>query len=288
MAMDRAALDRLYNNRAAVPSHPEDMARWSRTSIAARQSIPLRPDLRYGPHPREVLDLFTVPQTGRPLLVFIHGGYWQALSKDDFSFTAEGFAGKAAGGIANVAVLNYPLAPETDMDGIAASVRRALAWLWHEAASLGFDRDCIYVSGHSAGGHLTAMTALTDWPALEPSLPTDLVKAGLSLSGLYDLRPIRLCYLNDRLGMDDAVAERNSPVLLAEQFQGGRPPLVLAVGELETAAFHGQQHDFVKAYSARGGRVTAITAPGKHHFSIVDELARPDSAVQAAIAGLLH
>lgn len=286
--MDRAALDRLYNNRAAVPTHQDDMARWAAASRRARQSIPARLNLRYGTHPRETLDLFTVPEAGRPLLVFIHGGYWQALGKDDFSFTAEGFAGEAAGQIANVAVLNYPLAPETDMDGIAASIRRALAWLWREAASLGFDRDGIYVSGHSAGGHLTAMAALTDWPGLQPGLPVDLVKAGLSLSGLYDLRPIRLCYLNDKLGMDDAMAERNSPVLLAPQRQGFRPPLILVVGELETPAFHGQQHDFVKACEASCGTVTAITAPGKHHFSIVDELARPGCAVQAAIAGLLH
>lgn len=286
--MDRAALDKLYNNRAAVPSHPEDMARWARTSVEARQSIPVKPELRYGPHPREVLDLFTVPRPGRPLLVFIHGGYWQALGKEDFSFVAGGFAGHAAGGIANVAVLNYPLAPATGMDAIVASVRRASAWLWREAASLGFNRDRIYVSGHSAGGHLTAMAALTDWPALERGLPADLVKAGLSLSGLYDLRPIRLCYLNDKLGMDDAIAERNSPVLLAPRWQGYRPPLMLAVGELETAAFHGQQHDFVKAYAAIGGTVTATTAQGKHHFSIVDELARPGSAVHAAITGLLH
>ena len=286
--MDRAALDKLYNNRAAVPTHPDDMARWSAASLQARRSISARLDLRYGPHPREVLDLFTVPEAGRPLVVFIHGGYWQALGKDDFSFVAAGFAGGAAGDIANAAVLNYPLAPEADMDAIAASVRRALTWLWREAAALGFDRDRICVSGHSAGGHLTAMAALTDWPALEPGLPADLVKAGLSLSGLYDLRPIRRCYLNDRLGMGDALAERNSPVLLAPQWRGALPPLTLAVGELETAAFHEQQHDFVKAYRAGGGKVAAITVPGKHHFNIVDELACPDSAVQAAIAGLLH
>ena len=286
--MDRAALDKLYNNRAAVPGHLEDMARWSAASLQTRQSISARLDLRYGPHPREVLDLFTVPQAGRPLLVFIHGGYWQALGKDDFSFTAEGFAGKAAGHIANVAVLNYPLSPDAIMDGIVASIRRALKWLWREAASLGIDHNRIYVSGHSAGGHLTVMAALTDWPVLEPGLPADLVKAGLSLSGLYDLRPIQRCYLNDKLGMDEAMAERNSPLLLLPQWQGSLPPLTFAVGELETAAFHGQQHDFVKAYAASGGRVTAITAPGKHHFSIVDELARPGSAVQAAIAGLLH
>lgn len=175
--MDRAALDKLYNNRAAVPTHGEDLARWAAATAAARKSLPAHLDLRYGPHPRETLDLFTVPQSGRPLLVFIHGGYWQALSKDDFSFVAEGFAGAAAGHRANVALLNYPLGPESTMDRIVASIRQALVWLWHEAGTLRFDRNRIHVTGHSAGGHLTAMAALTDWPALDRALPADLVKS---------------------------------------------------------------------------------------------------------------
>src|SRR5690606_22949962 len=99
-------------------------------------------------------------------------------------------------------------------------------------------------------------------------------------------RPIRQSYLNERLGMDDAMAERNSPTLLVPQWLGRLPPLILAVGELETAAFHEQQHDLVMIYRAAAGRVTAATAPDKHHFNIVDELARPGSAVQAALAGL--
>lgn len=286
--MDRAALDRLYNNRAAVPTHLEDFARWSEATAAARRAHMAQYGLRYGSGARETLDLFTVPEPGRPLVVFIHGGYWQALSKDEFSFVAEGFVSQAAGRIANVALLNYPLAPDADMDGIAGSMRRGLAWLWREAERLGFDPDRIYVCGHSAGGHLTAMAALTDWSRMGTDLPADLVKAGLSLSGLYDLRPIRQCYLNDKLGMDDAAAERNSPLLLLPQFHGTLPPLILAVGSDETAAFHEQQHDFVSACQRCGEKVTAITVAGKHHFNIVDELAKPGSAVQGAFARLLR
>ena len=286
--MDRETLDRLYNNRAAVPTHPQDMERWAASSAATRQRLACRLDLSYGAHPREVFDLFTVPQPDRPLLVFIHGGYWQALDKASFSFIANGFAAEAASQIANVAVISYPLAPEADMDRIVASMRHALVWLWREAAPLGFDRDRICVAGHSAGGHLAAMAGLTDWAALDGAVPADLVKSVLSVSGLYDLLPIRRSYLNDRLGLTEMVAIRNSPQMILPQWRGRLAPMVCVVGGEESAAYHGQQHDFVTAYAERGGRVTAVTAPDRHHFNIPDELARPGSEIQAAFMGTLQ
>ncbi|HEX6959085.1 MAG TPA: alpha/beta hydrolase [Ferrovibrio sp.] len=282
--MDRAALDRLYNNRAAVPGHQQDFARWTSLSEQTRSKLPLRRDIAYGPHPRETFDLFTVSEADRPLLVFIHGGYWQAMGKEDNSFVANGFAAPEADQIANVALLGYPLAPEADMDQIVASVRRALLWLWREAAPLGFDRNRIVVGGHSAGGHLALMAMLTEWQALDGAAPRDLVKGVASLSGLYDLLPISRCYLNDRLGLDEVVAIRNSPQYLLPSWRHIPAPMILAVGELETEGFHGQQHDFVKICQSVQGAVTEITAPGKHHFNIVDELARPGSAIHAAVA----
>lgn len=282
--MDRAALDKLYNNRAAVPTHQQDFDRWAAASERVRAALNPRRDLAYGPHPRETLDLYTVPEPNKPLVVFIHGGYWQAMSKDEIGFVAEGFASPPAGQIANVAVLNYPLAPQADMDSIVASIRRALLWLWRQASLLGFDSNRIYVSGHSAGGHLTTMAILTEWRRLDGAAPADLVKGGLSLSGLYDLQPIRHCYLNDKLGMDDAAAIRNSPQFLLAHWNWPLAPLTAAVGQLETAAFHSQQHDFVNLYRKAGGAVTEITEPGMHHFNIVDELARPGSRIQASLA----
>ncbi|WP_300299169.1 alpha/beta hydrolase [Ferrovibrio sp.] len=286
--MDRATLDRLYNNRAAVPTHQQDMDRWAAESAAARQALVCRLDLAYGAHPRETLDLFTLPEPGRPLLVFIHGGYWQALDKSSFSFIANGFAGSGDSPLANVAILNYPLAPEADLDRIVASIRRALLWLWREAAPLDFDRNRIFVSGHSAGGHLTAMAALTEWEKLDGGAPADLVKGGMSISGLYDLLPIRHCYLNDRLGMDDVVAMRNSPLGLVAGWARPLPPLICAVGGAETLAFPEQQHDFVTAYRLRGGKVTAITAPDCHHFDILYGMARPGGDLQSAVASMLR
>ena len=286
--MDRAALDKQYNLRQAVPGHLEDFARWRRLSDAARASLPHRADLAYGAHPLETLDFFSVPQPGRPIVVFIHGGYWQAMDKADFSFTAQAFASEAAGHLANVAVINYPLAPDVRMDRIVAANRRALLWLWRHAAELGADPNRLYALGHSAGGHLVAEAVLADWPALAPDAPHALLRGGLAISGLFDLRPIQLCYLNDGLRMDLPEAERNSPLL---RLSGARKPLVpmaLAVGERETEAFHDQQSIFAQAYFAAGGEVMAVTEPDRHHFDILDGLARSDGSIQSGLLSLMR
>lgn len=287
---DRASLDAQYNLRQAVPSHPEDFARWRRASEQARASLPCRIGLAYGPHPLETLDFFPTATPGRPILVFIHGGYWQAMGKDDFSFVANGFATAAAGNLANVAVIDYPLAPGARMDRIVASVMRALLWLHRQAPALGAAPGRLYAAGHSAGGHLVAMAAVTNWTQLDPKAPASLLQAGLAISGLFDLRPIQLCYLNDVIGMDVAEAERNSPLLLLPAASHRLPPLALVVGEGETEAFHGQQSDFARAYAyaPNGGQVMAVTEPGRHHFDIMHDLGVPDGHVQAGLAALIR
>lgn len=283
--MDRAALDKQYNLRQAFPSAEADFARWRAASARVRATLPAKLDLAYGSHPRETLDFFPAGRPGRPILVFIHGGYWQAMDKSDSSFVAEGLAGIDTEEAVNVAVLNYPLAPEVRMDRIVASIRRALLWLWRQASALGANGEAIVVTGHSAGGHLTAASVLADWRALGG--PAQLVKAGLPISGVFDLRPIRLCYLNDRLRLDPDEAERNSPLLQLSHIHGPLPPMAFAVGEYETDAFHDQQSAFVAAYAARGPVVTAITSPRVHHFDIVETLTKPGSELRGALQALL-
>ncbi len=178
--------------------------------------------------------------------------------------------------------------PKRQIDQIVASIRRGILWLWQHAADYGFDRDRICVSGHSAGGPLSLMALLTDWPALDKTAPADLIKGALSISGLYDLQPIRQCYLNDKLGMDEAEAARNSPMDLLPVSTAHMPPLVCAVGGIETPAFLQQQHDFVTRWASHGGHVTAITVPERHHFDIVDQMARPGAVLQTAMADMLQ
>lgn len=274
---DQAALDAQYNNRARVPDFEAIVARWQETSAADRKTLGTRLDQPYGDGPREDLDFFAaIDGAGgpAPLLAFIHGGYWQSLSKEVFAFVARGFVDA---GIA-VANIGYPLAPDATMDEIVASVRRAMLWLADNAASLGCDPGRLFVSGHSAGGHLTAMMAETDWAA-HGGRP-DLLAGGCAISGLYELEPLRLSYLNENLRLDPGQVERNSPVRLVPD-RG--PPVLAAVGGDESQEFQRQQDEFVAAWRARGLSCTVVQAPGCDHFSVLDSFAMPGRALHDAV-----
>jgi arylformamidase len=243
---DQAALDREYDNSGKVPGAAEYLARYPAESARARDTLPTRLDLRYGPAPGEALDLF-LPEGGgpAPVHVFVHGGYWRALGKADFSFVARVF--QPAGAL--VAVIDYALIPTVDMDELVRQLRASVAWLYRNAAAFGGDPERITASGHSAGGHLVAMLMSTDW-ARFGGLPADVVKAGCGISGLYDLEPIRLSYLNDTLGLTVETARRNSPVHVVPAAAGG--PLLLAVGGLEGDEYHRQTESLAAAWRRRG------------------------------------
>ncbi|PYM39513.1 MAG: alpha/beta hydrolase [Candidatus Rokuibacteriota bacterium] len=261
---DREALDREYDNRAKVADSPRYLAWYASESAAARAALPGRLDVPYGPSPPETLDVF--PAAGAepaPVQVFIHGGYWRALDKSDFSFVARAFHLDAV-----VVVINYGLIPAVDMDELVRQCRQALAWVYRNARMFGGDPARIFVSGHSAGGHLVAMSMATDWRAFA-GLPADLVKGGAAVSGLYDLEPIRLCYLNETLTLGPAEARRNSPVELAPVRVG---PLLLTVGGLEGPEYHRQTDELARAWRARGVACTVMEMPGLDHFSIVAQL----------------
>lgn len=274
----RDQLDAQYNLRARHPDHPEHFARWSRASADARASLPCELEIRYGAGDKQSLDIFRAPAGAgpRPLLAFVHGGYWQAMDKADFGFLAPSFT---RAGI-TLAVLNYWLAPQATIHEIIDDVRAALVWLWRNAASFGADPARLFVSGHSAGGHLTGMMLATDWGALGADLPPDLVKGGCSISGLYDLEPIRLCFLNEALSLDAADARRASPIHLPAP----AAPLLLAVGGDETAEFHRQQAELVRVW--RSGNLRQIDMPGHDHFSIMGSLAEEASPVHRAVVQL--
>jgi arylformamidase len=272
---DRAALDANYNLRAAVPEHLAWFERYETSSAAFRARWPGRLDLAYGDSPRQAIDLFLPkrPQPAPPLLVFIHGGYWQSRDRKDFSFVAERFV--AAG--AAVAVIGYDLTPAVDMDAIVRQVRHALAWLHRQAGAQGFDRDRMCLAGHSAGGHLAAMALATDWPAA--GLPADLIKGVCAISGVFDLEPIRLCYLNDVVRLDAEQARRNSPVLLPPRT---RCPVMVTVGERETEAFHRQSSAYAEALRRADLPCELTVQPGLDHFAII--MAMTDAANPAVRA----
>jgi arylformamidase len=181
-----------------------------------------------------------------------------------------------------VAVVNYALCPAVTMDEIVRQMRAALVWLWRNAPRFGGDPGRIHVTGHSAGGHLTAALMVTDWTThgLPATGPTGgPIAGGVAISGLYELEPIRLTYLNKALALDGQSARRNSPVFDVKPASGASPPLVLAVGQRESKEFHRQQDIFARAWRAAGRPADEMDLPGLNHFSVLEAFCDPGHAL---------
>ena len=273
-------LHRQYNARQAVPEHSRIIERWRRWSADYRARARAELDLAYGSTADETLDLFLPETENPPIHVFLHGGYWQRLHKDDFSFVARALV---EAGVA-VAVVNYALCPAVTMDAIVRQVRRACAFLWRRAGRFGCDPSNLQVAGHSAGGQLTAMMVATDWPALAADLPEDLVKSAVAVSGVFELEPLRHTPINDALGLDAEAARRHSPALMEPAWPA---PLAIAVGGDESAEFRRQSRDFAAGWREKGCPVEHIEAPGCNHFTVVEQMADAASPLLQAMLGLL-
>jgi arylformamidase len=221
------------------------------------------------------LDIY--PATcGAPLFVWIHGGYWRASSKNDNAFVATGLIPQ---GIA-VANVDYTLAPSTSLDEIVRQVRTALAWLFNNADTYGIDPRRIHIGGHSAGGQLVGMALSSDWLSAF-GLPERTIGTALSVSGLFDLEPIRLSYVNEWLGLDPAAAQRNSPIRLIPVRSGAR--LLTTVGGKETAEFKRQTEIYASAWERAGHPHETIDIPGSHHFDIILALAKAETPLCTAL-----
>lgn len=257
-------LDQQYNARAAIPDHPEIFARWRADSIAVRNELRCEPDYYFGPSPAETLDLYPAAAPNAPLLVFIHGGYWRSLDKQDFSFLAPAFV---SAGVA-VAMPNYGLAPATSIEEIVRQMLRAIAWVYRHAPQLGIDQRRIAVAGHSAGAHLAAMMLAADWPLMASDLPRDLLSGAVCISGLYDLRPLaRTPFLQEDLRLDDAAAQFVSPVRYRPNLS---IPLITAVGGDESTEFKRQNRIIREVWPHCFRRDIAL--PGRHHLASVETL----------------
>lgn len=270
--MDKPALDAAYNNGAAVGIERRDryLAEWTARTAALAAKVGAQRNLRYGDGARHRIDFLPCGQAGRPTLFFIHGGYWQMSDKENYGIVAEG---PLARGV-NVALVEYTLAPAIRMDAIVAEIKAALAWLRSRLASLGAAADGLYVAGHSAGGHLTAMVAG------EPG-----VKGAMPISGLFDLEPIRLSYINDKVGLDPAEAERNSPL---KHIARTSPPQIIAVGGAELPELQRQSAEYYDALTARRVKAQHLVAAGHDHFSVLEEMASPHGSLTAALMRLVN
>jgi len=276
---DRAWLGRQYNNRALVPDHAQYFARWADASARARASLEGRLDLAYGDAPGERVDFFPASGGDGACMMFIHGGYWRSLDKNDFTFIAPPWVERGV----SVAIVNYDLCPKVTIEEIVRQMLRASRWLWLRASELRVDRERLYVSGHSAGGHLVAMLLAALFPVFDPRLPKGLWKGGLAISGVYDLTPLpEVEFLQGDLRLDAESARRVSPAFLPPATGA---PVMSCVGADESDEFRRQNALLGSRW--RSAFAGDIAMPGKNHFSVVDGLADPASALFAGARRLM-
>lgn len=266
-AMTRAERDAAYDNRGAVPAFAEMFAGWNSDSVAFRASHPDHLDIAYGPRPRNRWDLFPAADPKAPCLAFIHGGYWQRFGKENFTSLV---AGPYANGW-SVAMLGYTLCPEVTFTGLVAEIRQALDWLGRHGASYGIAGPTV-LSGWSAGGHLTAL--FLDHPA---------VAAGLAISGIFELGPLRDTNLNDALRLTDQEVTTLSPLRL----EMSDKPLAITYGsaELQPLVSDSRALHWRRSAAHRPGALIPIA--GGNHFTVMDQLRRQDGALTRHLPLLL-
>ncbi len=264
-----------YNNRARVPEHGRIIERWMREAPRYREEAAWEPGLRYGDSERQTVDIFRPPEAAADaaMFVFIHGGYWQGLEGRTFSHLARGLNER---GFA-VAIPTYDLCPQVSVGDIIEQMRRCCLWL-HDRT-----QQPLVVSGHSAGGHLAAAMLATDWARQRTGPAPHPVRAAFAISGLFELEPLCATSLNDALKMTPQTARAASPALWPAP-AGTR--FAAWVGELESSEFHRQSTDICKTWGDGGVETSHVAVPGANHFTVIDDLGDPDSAMVEALAAL--
>ena len=269
--MDGATLEKQYNLVARRGADfPDLVARWIARSAAHLQASGGKENLPYGDGEREKLDFFSGGDRRGPVIIYIHGGYWQRGDKNMYGFVSEGFIKHGV----SVSVLNYNLTPSVRMGQIPAQIRKAVAWNWHNAETLGFSREKMFVMGHSAGGHLTAMMMATDWPTVDTALPSDLIRGGVPISGVFELEPLVHTSLNTGPQMDIPEAVAESPIFIPPVTDA--PQLVVAGGG-ETDEFLRQSNDYVAKFATSKRLMERYDVPDADHFDELERLAEDDS-----------
>lgn len=271
---DKKMLEREYSPSSCVDDYMVHVDEYVSASEAARRlasAVDLaRYDVAYGPLDSQRLDLFLPKPVAAPAPVqcFMHGGYWQELSKSYSSFAAPLFQYHGCA----FAAFGYSLAPSRRLSDIVEECRTALAWLHRNAEWLNIDKERIFLSGSSAGAHLAMMLYTTDWE--KRGLPGDIVKGVCAVSGIYDLEPIRLTYVNDKLSMDEEEAALNSPL---SRRPSALTPVISAWGDNETGEFKRQSLALAEKLERDGAPLECMEIAGRNHFDVIMDLADGDS-----------
>jgi len=261
----------LYNARASI-GHDianEIIAGWAARSERTRTTLPSHLGIAYGNSPRQFLDIFPVANKTAPVMLFIHGGYWQALDPRFSSYIAEGLTQL---GFCTV-IAGYDLCPDVTIKQISDQLRQSVRYLWHQIENYGGDRNAIHVCGHSAGGHLTAEMMVTNWKDIDSTLPEQLIKGGVAISGVFDLSPLIGTTINEKIGLDIDSARVNSPLFLNPI---SLAPLILAVGGEEGEGFESQSNR-LRVHWGKFNPIHRMTLQNCHHLAAVEELSRPGS-----------
>ena len=280
--MDQAELDAAYDQIKYAPNLPQIVKRYASNSEAVRARLGAPRRHAYGPTPIETLDVYTTKRANAPINIFIHGGAWRGGLAKDFGYSAELFVHAGAHYVVpdfvNVVEANGSLTP------MAEQARRAVAWVYRNARSLGGDPDRIYVSGHSSGGHLAGVVLVTDWRK-DFNLPVDTVKGGLCCSGIFDLKPVRLSARSSYVKFTDEIEQALSSQRHLDRLNAS---VIVAYGTLETPEFQRQSRDFAAAVKTGGKPVQLLVGEGYNHFEIPETLANPYGLLGRAVLAQMN
>lgn len=273
--MDRVTLNCQYNARASVPSYDAEHQAYVQESARVQQALKGYETVVYDECSGERLDLYGAAP-GRPVFLWIHGGYWRGGSRHDNAFAAGGLVSR---GVA-VAVLDYTLAPAVRIGEIVRQVRAAVVWLARHGVTRGLRTDCIHVGGSSAGGHLVGMLLADGWPRAA-DLPENVIGVALALSGLYDLAPLQHTHINEWMRFTSQEIVENSPERLIPARSSAR--LVASVGTLETDEFRRQTASYAQRWQRAGHAMQLVDMPGYNHFDIARSLSQPHGSLVDAV-----
>ena len=269
MDLDQVELDAAYDQMAYAPLIGQILKRYATSSNETRAHLGAPKRLAYGPTPVEALDLYPAKKPNAPIFVFIHGGAWLRGEAKDYGFPAELFVNAGV----NYIALDFIAvgAANGDIGVMAEQVRRGIAWAYKNAASFGGDASQFYIGGHSSGGHLCGIALVTDWQK-DFGLPAEMVKGGLCMSGMYDMKPARLSKRSSYVKFTDEMERAMSS---QRQIDKLRAPIIVTYGTNETPEFQRQNRDFAAAVKAAGKPVELIEAPNFNHFEMCESLGNP-------------
>ena len=263
-----------YNPRVSVPEYPQLAKVRSEQARKVRDSAKSWLNVPYGSSPRETLDIYAADRAGGPVLIYIHGGYWRSGSKEDNCNFVPVFTQRGA----TVVLVEYDLCPQVTVSDIVRETRSAIAWVYRNVIRYGGDPSRLYLSGHSAGGHLTAMALAYEWE--KEGLPKDLIKGAVTTSGVYDLDMVRRISVQEQVRLTSEQAGENSPFI--------HPPLpicpvIVAVGGAEPKGWQQMSEDFFKLCEERGMACEYLIVPGANHYTMSEHLTDPDSPLTRAM-----